>query len=79
MAEVFAPTGEQESDVLRYLKKATRKGLTPKEAWDMFSVYRLAAVIFRLRARGYDISTTIEKRPNKKGQLCNVSVYRLEV
>ena len=77
MAKVFAPTGEQESDVLRYLQRATRKGLTPREAWDMFSVMRLAAVIYRLRSRGYDISTTIEKRPNKKGKMVNVSVYRL--
>lgn len=79
MAKVYAPTGEQECDVLEYLKRATRKGLTPREAWDMFSVMRLAAVVYRLRARGYQISTTMEKRPNKKGQLCNVSVYRLEV
>ena len=76
---VLIPTGEQESDVLKYLKRATRKGLTPKEAWDMFSVYRLAAVIFRLRKRGYNITTTIEKRPNKKGKMRDVSVYRLVV
>ena len=34
---VLIPTGEQESDVLKYLKRATRKGLTPKEAWDIVS------------------------------------------
>ena len=78
MAKVYAPTGEQECDVLAYLKRATRKGLTPREAWDMFSVMRLAAVVYRLRARGYQISTTMEKRPNKKGKLVDVSVYRLE-
>lgn len=47
------------SEVLHYLK-THKKGLTQQEAAELFGSYRLSAIIYNLRDRGYNIITIRE-------------------
>jgi hypothetical protein len=48
--------------VLAYLEQ--NKQITAANAYEKFGCMRLAAVIKRLRNRGYEITTTLEKSAN---------------
>lgn len=52
----------QASKVLRYLKR--HKTITPREALLDLGVYRLAAVVFQLRQRGWNIATERKENPD---------------
>ena len=67
----------QTSDVLAYLKKCPKKGLSPKEAEDTFGTMRLAAIICTLRKRGYDIETKEECVKNRYGTTSTYARYIL--
>ncbi|HEY7867371.1 MAG TPA: helix-turn-helix domain-containing protein [Psychromonas sp.] len=53
----------QNTQILEHLKNG--KKITPIEALNMFGCFRLAAVVFDLKQKGYDIQTTMIKNANK--------------
>lgn len=55
----------QIEEVKHYLK-THKKGITSWDAIQEFHATRLAAIIFELRERGWDIKTILE--PNKDGE-----------
>lgn len=55
----------QWKDVLEYL--STHEGISSMEAWELFHITRLSAVIFVLRKRGYDIDTVMCVGANEYG------------
>lgn len=65
--------GNQELRLLAYLKKHTV--ITPMKAWDELGIYRLAAVVHKLRSSGYDIETDRINVTNRFGEDCNVARY----
>lgn len=67
----------QTSDVLAYLKKCPKKGITPKEAEEKFGTMRLASIICTLRKRGYDIQTIDEVTKNRYGTTSKYARYIL--
>ncbi len=52
--------------------------ITGKQAMDECGVYRLSAVIFNLKEKGYDIKTNRVARKNKFGERCHFAEYKLE-
>lgn len=55
----------QISDITEYIKH--NGSITSMEAWSKFHATRLAAVIFNLRKRGYDIETETCNGQNEYG------------
>jgi hypothetical protein len=53
----------QEQWVLRQLSK---QSLTPAQAFTRFGIMRLAAIVHRLKRKGYRINTSIERRNGKE-------------
>ena len=53
----------QEQWVLRQLDK---QGLTPLQAFNRFGIMRLAAIVHRLKRKGYKINANIERRNGKE-------------
>lgn len=68
------PTGDQETQVLARLRRGP---LTPLEALAELGVYRLAAVVYRLRGRGWPIETEELKTPCRGGRTARVARYHL--
>lgn len=66
----------QWQDILDYLKEHGE--ISSMEAWDRFHITRLAAVIFNLRKRGYNIVTEDCTGRNEYG-VYTYANYRLEV
>ena len=66
----------QISLVLNHLQKG--KEITPLEALNRYGCYRLGAVIFDLKAEGYNIKTEIRKFKKANGNTGRFAVYRLE-
>ena len=60
--------------VLDYLKEHGK--ITSMEAFD-FGITRLSAIIFKLRKRGYVITTERVQSVNRYGGACNYGVYHL--
>jgi len=54
----------QTRQVLKHLEDGST--ITPIQALNLFGVFRLADVIFKLRNKGYDIKTTIVKQGRKR-------------
>lgn len=52
------PKMSQRARILKHLKAG--KSITPLEALGVYGAYRLSAVIFDLRAAGYDIKTNLK-------------------
>lgn len=69
------PTGEQESAVLARLKRGP---LTPLQALRQLGVYRLAAVVLRLREAGWPVQTELEKKRCRGGRVTRVARYHLD-
>lgn len=65
----------QWQDVLFYLQ--THQGISSFEAWEMFHITRLAAVIFILRKRGHNIVSIDKTGCNEYGPY-TYTEYRLE-
>ena len=53
----------QQNEVLAYLKKGN--SITPLEALQMFGTFRLSAIIFNIRALGYEVDTEIVRAGKK--------------
>lgn len=65
--------GNQEIRLLAYLKQ--HMTIQPMEAWAKLGIYRLAAVIHRLREAGFEIETDRINVTNRFGEDCNVARY----
>ena len=51
--------------------------ITSKEAFEMFGITRLSAVIFALRKRGFIITTTTRKCKTRLGTIAEYGEYEL--
>ncbi len=63
----------------KVLKHLQHKPITSMEAFEKYGITRLSAIIFNLRADGYDISSKTKKVKNRYGEVCHFSEYKLEV
>jgi hypothetical protein len=63
----------QEDRLLDYLGR--KKYITPLESWSLLGIYRLSAVVHRLRQEGHNILTRRHKVQNKWGDVCVVAKY----
>lgn len=63
--------------VLEHLKSG--KELSQLEATEKYGILRLGAIIFNLRADGYNISTRLEHSPNRYGHPSNYAIYKLHL
>lgn len=61
--------------VLMHLRE--NRCITPLTAWTEHSIYRLADTIYKLRRRGYDISTEIVRDTDRQGEPCSYARYWL--
>ena len=52
--------------------------INPLQSLNMYGVYRLGAVIFKLKREGHCISSRLEKYENKNGKKRHYAVYKLE-
>lgn len=69
----------QTMDVLKYMRRHKKSGITSKTAFELFGITRLSAVIFRLRyIWGYDIETVMMTVKNHKGKEVDVAKYVLK-
>lgn len=59
--------------ILDHLK--THKTITSQEAFEMFGVTRLAAIIFNLR-KEYEIDTLMMETTTRFGETCQYAKYR---
>ena len=66
----------QNTDVLNHLKKY--KEISPMEAFEKFSITRLAAVIHELRNSGYNIKTVMIETKTRYNRTCKYALYVLE-
>lgn len=68
------PTGDQELAVLARLRRGP---LTPLQALSELGVMRLAAVVYRLKALGWDITTEELVTTCRGGRTARVARYHL--
>ena len=66
----------QQERLTEYLEK--HGTIDPLKAWTQLGIYRLADGIFKLRKKGYDITTSDKKVKNKFKEVCVVAEYKLE-
>lgn len=66
----------QTQDILNYLRKHNR-GITSKQAFEMFGATRLSAIIFSLRDKGFIIESKDERVKTRYGNHVIVSRYIL--
>ncbi len=66
----------QEIRLSDYLKD--RGEIDPLTAWAELGIYRLSAVIFRLRKEGMAIITERKDVQNRFGEPCHVALYKIE-
>lgn len=64
----------QEQAILAHLK--TGNTITPLEAWSKYGLFCLAEIIYHLRGKGYEISTT-EGTSVNGGRKKRFAVYKL--
>lgn len=67
---------KQTDRLLEYMR--SHVGITPLEALNELSIFRLAARISDLRSAGHRIQTIRKRVTNKQGEECFVAEYRLE-
>lgn len=72
MKERIGATGA----ILHHLK--TCKGITSKEAFELYGVTRLSAIIFNLRKAGFNIQSITRTGKTRYGLPCHFSEYRLK-
>ena len=53
--------------------------INPLEAWTHCGVYRLAAVIHKLRKKGYSIYTERVNVKNRYDEPCSIARYRVDM
>lgn len=66
----------QASVVLAHLRK--HGSITSMEAFELYGVTRLSAVVFNLRAAGHSIESVTEHTTNRYGRRVAYSRYELE-
>lgn len=66
----------QTNAILRYLK-THKRGITSKDAIDLFGCTRLASVIFSLKKKGHNIECIRESVPTRYGRNVSVARYKL--
>ena len=66
----------QYSDLINHLNQ--NKTITSMEAFQMFGITRLSALIFDLRKDGFNIVTEIQHYKNKYGNTTNYAKYILK-
>lgn len=64
----------KKSKVLHHLQTRSR-GITGKEAWNLYGLYRLSDAIFKLRKEGYNIVTSIEETEDQYGNKVSYARY----
>ena len=65
----------QREAVLSYLK--TGRHITSKEAFELFGATRLSAIIFDLRAKGWEIGSIDRESITRFGRKCKFAEYFL--
>jgi Helix-turn-helix domain len=73
MEKIDIKTLNQYNRVFYWL--ASHGEINPMTAWKELGVYRLSAVIFKIRKDGYDIKSETTLVKNKFGEKCNVARY----
>lgn len=66
----------KKSKVLHHLQ-TRKRGITGKEAWNLYGLYRLSDAIFKLRKEGYNIVTSIEETEDQYGNKVSYARYYL--
>jgi len=64
----------QEKRLLDYLRDNNE--IDPLQAWHELGIYRLSAVIFKLRKKGHNIISNRKTVHNRFGEKCRVARYR---
>lgn len=67
---------DKTTEVLKHLK--VKGSITSLEAFELYGATRLSAIIFNLRRKGYDITTTDASCIDRYGRKCNFARYVLE-
>jgi hypothetical protein len=67
----------QSSEILKHLLDG--KSITSWEAIQMFGATRLGAIIFALKARGYNVLSELTLVKNRTGKNVNISVYWMDI
>lgn len=62
--------------ILEWLKKG--RGISPQVAYEQFGSMRLGDVIFKLRARGYNIRTEMVQAEDRFGNPVRYANYHLD-
>lgn len=70
-------TATQEKDILHYMQKH-RRGISAREAEEMFGCHRRGARIYDLRRAGHSIEKTMCKEINRYGHFVSFARYYLE-
>jgi hypothetical protein len=78
------PLTEEKKPTLKGQKGAVLKhfenheALTSKEAFEKYGITRISGVIFALRDKGYNITTTMVEGTTRYGTRSSYAEYRLE-
>jgi hypothetical protein len=76
MTKVKHSEDAQISLVLKHLESGRK--INPLEALSLYGCYRLGAIIFMLKAEGYNISSEVIHYKKENGRRGKYAVYRLE-
>ena len=63
----------QKERLIKYFKQHGR--INPLQALEALGIYRLSAVVLKLRKDGFDIQTINTPVHNRFGEQCNVATY----
>ena len=69
----------QQSRILQYMKNCPDHSMTSMDAIQNFGATRLAAVVFQLKDKGYNITTIMEDGYNRYGEPVRYARYRLDM
>ena len=67
----------QTSEILHYMK-THKKGITSKDAFELFGATRLSGLIYGLRKQGHNITTHTELVRTRYGHMVEIARYKLE-
>jgi hypothetical protein len=75
--EKWEQHGQLQTDRLLLWLKDHPDGINPLVAWKFLGIYRLAAIVHKLRKAGHEITTDRQPVFNRFGEECSVAHYRL--
>lgn len=67
----------QTSEILKYMKKHRKSGITSMEAFQNFGATRLSGTMYSLKKQGYQIITEPRIVKTRYGRSTQVSAYKL--